>query len=93
VSDETSRTISAIYEKNIYVNKLVIKLNTIVTRPSINIYLNGSIISVDGSNTIQMPVNSENVCTGMLVCTGVVLLGQRQNGTLLNSQYSRILDH
>jgi hypothetical protein len=67
VSDETSRTISAIYEKNIYVNKLVIKLNTIVTRPSINIYLNGSIISVDGSNTIQMPVNSENVCTGMLV--------------------------
>jgi len=67
VSDQTSSIISAVYEKNIYVNKLVIKLNTIVTRPSINIYLDGSIITVDGSTTIQMPINSDSVCTGILI--------------------------
>ena len=67
VSDETNPIISAMYKKDIYLNKLVIKLNTIVTRPSINIFINGSIISVDGSTTIAMPVNSDNVCTGTLI--------------------------
>lgn len=67
VSDNTDAVISAVYEKDIYVNKLVIKLNTIITRPSINMYVNGSIITVDGSTTIQMPVNSDSVCEGTLV--------------------------
>ena len=67
VSDHEDSIISAVYDKNIYVNKLVIKLNTVTTRPSINVYVNGSIINVDGSTTIQMPLNSDNVCTGMLI--------------------------
>lgn len=66
VSDETDTIISAIYKKDIYLNKLVIKLNTIITRPSINIFINGSMITVDGSTTIAMPVNADNVCTGIL---------------------------
>lgn len=59
-------SISAIYEKSILTNKIVIKFNTLVTIPTINIYLNGSLIQVDNSNDVSFPVNSESYRTGVL---------------------------
>ena len=59
VSDTTSKSISAIYEKDITTNKIVIKFNTLMTVPSINIAINGSNITVDGSQSISLPSNSE----------------------------------
>jgi hypothetical protein len=67
VSDSSFPELAAVYSKDIPVNKLVIKLNTSITTPSISIAINGSTVSVDGSTTIAMPKNSDNVCTGVLV--------------------------
>jgi hypothetical protein len=44
--------ISAMYEQNISVNKIVLKFNTIMTIPKINIYIDNVKISVDGSSDI-----------------------------------------
>jgi hypothetical protein len=66
VSDKSSRVISAVYEKPITTNKIVIKFNTIMTVPTINIGINGSNISVDGSQSIVLPSNSDGKCTGLL---------------------------
>lgn len=54
VSDKTSKSISAIYEKDIVTNKIVIKFNTLMTTPTFNLYLNGSqtAVSVGGSTSI-----------------------------------------
>ena len=67
VSDSTSKSITAIYEKNILTNKLVLKFNTLMTVPTINISINGSLITVDGSQSITLPANSDSVSTGVLV--------------------------
>lgn len=66
VSDPIYPIISAVYEKDIHVNKLVIKLNTIVTTPTINLFINGTAVSVDGSTSIEMPTNSDGACTGLI---------------------------
>jgi len=66
VSDKTSKNITAIYEKAITTNKIVIKLNTIMTVPTLNIFINGSKITVDGTDAIVPPNNSDGKCTGLL---------------------------
>lgn len=65
-SDKESKSISAVYEKSILSNKIVIKVNTLMTIPSIGISLDGTRISVDGSQTITFPTNSDGFCTGVL---------------------------
>jgi hypothetical protein len=65
-SDNTSRSISAVYEKTILTNKIVIKVNTLMTIPSIGISIDGTRISVDGSQTVTFPTNSDGFCTGVL---------------------------
>ena len=59
-------SISAIYEKSILTNKIVIKFNTLVTKPTINIYLDGTLIQVDNNTDVTFPVNSESFQTGVL---------------------------
>lgn len=66
VSDDSSTSISAIYEKNITTNKIVLKFNTIMTVPTINVFLNGNRITVDGVHDIVLPNNSDGKCTGLL---------------------------
>ena len=59
VSDESSRSITSIYEKPITTNKLVIKFNTLMTVPIVNIAIDGTNITVDGSQNISPSNNSE----------------------------------
>jgi hypothetical protein len=66
VSDETSRSITGIYESSIRSNKLVIKFNTIMSVPTVNIYINGSMITVDGSTSITPQVNADSKVPGLL---------------------------
>lgn len=66
VSDKTSKSITAIYEKAITTNKIVIKFNTIMTVPSVNIVIDGTTITVDGSQSVVPPNNADGKCTGVL---------------------------
>lgn len=66
VSDDTSKSITAIYEKAITTNKIVIKFNTLMTVPTVNISVNGSVITVDGSQSVTPPNNADNKNTGVL---------------------------
>ena len=59
VSDTSSKSITAIYEKPITTNKIVIKFNTLMTVPVVNIAIGGTNITVDGSQSISPPNNSE----------------------------------
>jgi hypothetical protein len=67
VSDSTSKSITAIYKTSILTNKIVLKFNTLMTVPTINISINDSIITVDGSQAIVPPTNSDSVRTGVIV--------------------------
>jgi hypothetical protein len=58
VSDNSSKSITAIYETSIIANKLVIKFNTIMTIPTFNVLINGSIITVDSSTSITPTANA-----------------------------------
>ena len=60
VSDTSSKSITAIYEKPITTNKIVIKFNTLMTVPVVNITIGETNITVDGSQSISPPNNSEN---------------------------------
>jgi len=66
VSDGTSNTVTAKYEKGILTNKIIVKFNTLATIPSIKIKVNNSFITVDGSETITMPTNADSFTTGLL---------------------------
>lgn len=66
VSDSASKSITAIYEKNILTNKLVLKFNTLMTIPTINISINGSPISVDLNTSISLANNGLNPFNGVL---------------------------
>lgn len=66
VSAQDSKSITGIYESQITTNKIVIKFNTIMAIPTVNISINGSIITVDGSQSINLPVNSEGKASGIL---------------------------
>jgi hypothetical protein len=66
VSDNTTRQIAAMYSQNINTNKIVIKFNTLITVPTFNLYIDGSIITVDGSTSITPTTNDDGVCTGVV---------------------------
>ena len=66
VSDDTSKSITAIYEKEITTNKIVLKFNTLMTVPVVNISINGTMITVDGSQSISPSLNADFVATGIL---------------------------
>lgn len=51
-SSNVHTSISAIYANNISANKIVIKLNTLMTNPVVNIAINGSTITVDNSSNV-----------------------------------------
>ena len=66
VSDVSSRSITAIYEEPIRTNKIVIKLNTLMTIPVINVAINGTTISVGGSANISPEANTDGYNTGLI---------------------------
>jgi hypothetical protein len=66
VSDSSSKSITAIYEKNIVTNKIVIKVNTLMTVPTLNIYVNGSLITVDSSTSITPTANADGYINGLI---------------------------
>lgn len=66
VSDSSSRNITALYEKNITTNKIVIKFNTLMTVPTFNLYINGSIVTVDSSTSITPVSNADGYNNGLI---------------------------
>ena len=66
VSDHSSKSITAIYEKSIKTNKLVIKFNTLMTVPTFNLYINGEIVTVDLSTSITPVANSDGYNNGLI---------------------------
>lgn len=66
VSETSGKVVTGIYEKPILTNKIVIKLNTLVTIPTITVTIDGTLITVDGSSSITMPSNSESVTNGLV---------------------------
>jgi len=75
VSDKTTKSITAFYEgSGVNANKLVIKLNTLMAVPTINIYINGALISVDGSSSISLATNVSKEDGGVREDAGVLIL-------------------
>ena len=66
VSDADSPNIAASYEKDITVNKIVIKINTLMTVPTFNLYINGSIVYVDENTSITPVANSDGYNNGLI---------------------------
>jgi len=75
VSDTTERSVTGLYDKaGVSTNKLVLKFNTLMAVPTINIYINGSIISVDGSTSINLAANVSKENGGVREDAGVLVL-------------------
>jgi len=75
VSDVNNTSITGLYDKaNIYTNKIVIKFNTLMAVPTINIYINGSLITVDGSTSINLSTNVSKENGGVIEDAGVLTL-------------------
>lgn len=75
VSDITNRSVTGLYDKSgIYTNKLVLKFNTLMAVPTINIYINGSLITVDGSSSISLATNINKEDGGIREDAGVLVL-------------------
>jgi len=75
VSDITGRSVTGLYDKSgIYTNKLVLKFNTLMAVPTINIYINGTAISVDGSTSINLAANVSKEDGGVREDAGVLVL-------------------
>jgi hypothetical protein len=73
VSDDASKTIAAIYEKAITTNKIVLKFNTLMTLPTINVKIfdgiNWTAITVDTSQSITTdpdPLDPDPIVTGII---------------------------
>lgn len=66
VSEPNDGAITAIYEKAVLSNKIVLKFNTTVSRPTFEIEINNSVITVDNSAIIDLDANSEGFYTGLL---------------------------
>jgi hypothetical protein len=66
VSDDSSQSITAVYEKDIVTNKIVIKFNTLMTTPTFNLYINGSIVTVDSGTSISMSDSLNNPFNGLI---------------------------
>lgn len=71
VSDKNSKSISALYEKEILVNKIIIKLNTAISTQVISINIDGEQILVDGTDLIGTDSPSFNGETIILYWTGL----------------------
>jgi hypothetical protein len=67
VSSSSTKSIAARYAQNINSNKIVIKFNTLMTVPTINLYIDGSIVTVDGSTSITPPNNADGIDTGTII--------------------------
>lgn len=75
VSDKDNTSVTGLYDKSgILVNKLVIKLNTLMAVPTINIYIDGSLIQVDGSSSINLGLNVSKEDNGIREDAGVLVL-------------------
>lgn len=75
ISDITNRSVTGFYDKGgILTNKLVLKFNTLMAVPIINIYVNGSLISVDGSTSINLSANVLKENGGIREDSGVLVL-------------------
>ena len=69
VSDTVSAgnpSISGLYEQNIISNKIVIKFNTLITTPTIQVAIDGTTLTVDGSTSISMATSGQNPLNGVL---------------------------
>jgi hypothetical protein len=71
-SPSYSPSISAVYEKNLITNKIVIKTNTLMTIPTFNLYVNGSLVTVDSgtanaTTSISPSANADGYNTGLIV--------------------------
>lgn len=75
VSDITNRSITGLYDKSgISTNKLVIKFNTLMAVPIINIYIDELLISVDGSTSIDLAADIGKEDGGVREDAGVLVL-------------------
>ena len=75
VSDKDNKSITAIYEENgVMSNKLVLKFNTLMAVPTINIYINDNLITVDGSSSISLATNVNKENGGVREDAGVLIL-------------------
>jgi predicted NAD-dependent protein-ADP-ribosyltransferase YbiA (DUF1768 family) len=75
VSDTTNRSVTGLYDKDgIILNKLVIKFNTLMSTPIINILIDGTAISVDGSTSINLSANIAKEDGGIREESGVLVL-------------------
>ena len=52
-------SITAIYEKGLITNKIVIKFNTLMTIPTFNLYINESLVTATITNSATPPVTSQ----------------------------------
>lgn len=62
VSDSDSKNISAAYEKSLLVNKIIIKVNSLISKPTLKIYLNGSSTPITVGSSTSITTDS----TGLL---------------------------
>lgn len=72
VSDSSSKSISAIYEKPLTTNKIVIKVNTLMTVPTLNLYINDSLVTIESgtvnaTTSITPSANADGYNTGLIV--------------------------
>ena len=75
VSDTSNRSISSLYEGDgVMLNKLVLKFNTLMGVPTINISIDGTPISVDGSTSINLGLNVAKEDGGVREDAGVLVL-------------------
>lgn len=75
VSDVSQRSVTGLYDKaGILSNKLVIKFNTLMSTPIINLYINDSIVTVDGSTSINLALNVAKEDGGVRENAGVLVL-------------------
>lgn len=75
ISDTYNKSITGLYsDSGITANKLVLKFNTLTSIPSFNILINGTAISVDGSQTISLAANANKEDNGNREVAGVLVL-------------------
>jgi len=75
VSDSVDTSITALYEgAGVMLNKLVLKFNTLMAVPTITIEIDGNLISVDGSTSIDLSLNVNKEDGGVREDAGVLVL-------------------
>jgi len=77
VSDPTNKYLGAIYEKQLYTNKIVLKFSMPFSTPTVNVRLYNTVTSYDSGNISVTPS-----------ATGVVILYRQSNGTWSTTPWS-----